>query len=71
MKFFQTHPELVLISLAFLLLAILAVSFFWSITTLITVLNKAIGTGGAAEGVAAGFDLKGSEALDLKGALQQ
>ncbi len=69
-KFFQAHPEFVLISLAFLLLAILTVAFFWSITTLITFLNKGIGAN-ANQVPAVGFDLKGARALDLKGSLRQ
>lgn len=71
MRFFQAHPEFVLISLALLFLVILATSFFWGITTLIAGLNQAISAGSAAQGAAAGFDLKGAQALDLKGALQQ
>jgi len=70
MKFFQSHPEFVLIGLALLLFAILAASFFWGVTTLITVLDKAIGAE-SGQNAAVNFDLKGARALDLKGALEQ
>ena len=66
-KIFKAHPELVLIGLAVLLLAILVTSFAWGVTSLVVVLNKAIGSGDKSGAGSATFDLEGAAALDLKG----
>jgi hypothetical protein len=65
-KIFKKHPEFVLVSLAAFFLLVLAIYFFWGITTMVSTLNKAI-AGSKAEEAAVGFDLKGAAGLNLKG----
>jgi len=69
-KFFKSHHEIVLVGLTVLFLAVLIVYFFWGITTLILNLNKALTMGGEKQSEKIEFDIKGAEALDLKGLAQ-
>jgi hypothetical protein len=69
-NFFKKHPDLVLIGLAVVFVAILIVYFFWGITTLIVELNKGVNPGKINQS-AVTFNLEDAAKLNLKGALQQ
>ena len=68
-KFFNRHPEIVLASLAVILLAILAAYYFWGVTTLVANLSKAINME-KEKPPQVEFNLKGAASLDLKGLVQ-
>ena len=67
--FFKHHPDLVIMSLAIMFVAVLAVSFIWGVQILITNFNKT--TFNPHENQAnIRFDLDGAKALNLKGLVQ-
>ena len=66
---FKKHPDFILLSLAILLIGVLAASYIWGIQTLITNFKKT--TFDQHENkTETGFDLEGAKALDLKGLVQ-
>lgn len=66
MKFFNKHPEVTLVALVIILVAILGACYFWGVTTLVVNLNKAINIGSGKK-PAIGFDTSGAASLNLKG----
>ena len=65
-KFFKKHSDLTLIFCSVIFLAALISYFFWGITTLVAVFNKAIAPP-ASDAALSGYDLSGAAKLDLKG----
>ena len=63
-KFFKLHLEAVLIGLAFLLLVVLGIYFFWGVGVLSTSLHTSLKTPSVGE-KPAGFDIEAAKALDV------
>ncbi len=62
---FKLHPQAILIGLAFLLLAVLGIYFFWGGSVLLTSLHDSLKIPSASE-KPVGFDIESAKALNLK-----
>lgn len=64
-KFFKAYPELALIGLAILFVAVIGGLYFWGISALFKNLNEATAVVGEGQGIETSFDLEGARALKL------
>ncbi len=68
-KFFNKHPEFTLAVIAAVFLIIMAASYVWGVTTIVTNVSKATSVG-EEKIPQAGFDIQGAAGLDLKGLIR-
>ncbi len=67
---FKKYPDFVIVGLAVLFLVIVAVYFFLAIQAVIVNLDRAVVFNLQGNNINTGFDLKGAQALDLRGLVQ-